>query len=126
MNMIDKKKLKIKLELVEILFNPNLTDLKGNLFDNDSYKSIGLLILTSATSYRAYYIAHFFLTNNRMPTKDDLEYINKTLNKLIKVVQSDKEVKDDVVFDNILCAGYPFSPSCSWVSAYNKLIKLCK
>jgi len=128
MNMDNGQLLAVKLNLLKILFLEDMKDIHGNLIDNELYNYHSRKHANS----RAFYIAHYYFTHERMPTVNDFRYINKTFNKLIKLISNDcnayTHIPYNIRFKSIInyLNSKGFNPDKDWVDAYNKLIKLCE
>ena len=112
--------LRQRLTLVNILFTPILQD-KQTLTAIDEKNKYAIYT-------RAWDISKKYLTENILPTKDDLYYINKTVAKLISVMGKDVFIIDRHYIKTKLIIPHIFTASDwkDWIDAYKQLIKLIK
>lgn len=116
--------LKQKLYIIYNLFQPVI---KHNETPIDSEKII------SSNGYgkltRAYAISHNYLYYNKLPTKSDMIYINKTVSKLISLLGKDisiinrNYIKTKLIMKTTI---YTADDWRNWIDNYKQLIEIIK
>ena len=119
--------LKEKMEIVNILFTPSITDENNCLLD-DAY-----ILHSNHKLVGARVFARKYLNENYKLTKNDLIYINETINKLVKLLSLNKKVITKKYITNKLFiwrinSQIPkkFEVTDEWINAYKQLITYIK